>query len=265
MPLRLIVHGAAGRMGREVIRAAAADPAFTVAAALVRPGSPQLGLDAGVVAGAGPLGVELSADVPAGLAAGEVAVDFSTPAAAVEFAHAAADAGRPLVVATTGIASEQLEAVKEEARRIPLLIAPNLSVGISVLAGLLPMITRALGDDYDVEVIEVHHRHKKDAPSGTAIRLAEAVAAARGRALVDVERYGRRGIAPRAPGEIGMHAVRAGGVVGEHRLLFVSEGEEIEIAHRAFSRQTFALGALRAARFLVDRPPGLYTMEDVVG
>ncbi|MGH2458172.1 MAG: 4-hydroxy-tetrahydrodipicolinate reductase [Chloroflexota bacterium] len=263
--MKLIVHGAAGRMGREIVNAATTAPGFEIAAALGRTGSASLGADVGVLAGAGALGVVVSDDVAAGLAAGDVAIDVSQPAAAVRFARQASAAGKPVVVATTGLNAEQLASVREGAGQAPVLIAANLSLGINVLAQILPTIARALGAEYDVEVVEAHHRHKKDAPSGTAIRLLEAITAALGRSPGEVSRHGRSGLAPRQPGEIGVHSLRAGGIVGEHSVFFVSEGEQIEVAHRAFSRRTFALGGLRAAAFLADQRPGLYTMQDVLG
>ncbi len=264
MTLDLIVNGATGRMGRQVIAAASASPAFRIAAAVVRPGSPSLGVDVGILAGVAALGVAATDDVRAALAAGDVAVDFSTPIAAVDFVEQAAVAGKPVVVATTGLNAEQLALIRACAERSPVLIAPNLSLGINVLVEILPAVVKALGSDYDVELIEAHHRNKKDAPSGTAIGLAEAIASALGKPLSELERHGRWGLAPRQPGEIGIHAVRAGGIVGEHSVLFVSDGEQVEISHRAFSRQTFALGALRAAQFLREQPAGLYSMRDVI-
>ena len=264
MAIGLIVNGAAGRMGRQVIAAASASPSFQVAAALVRPGSPSIGIDAGTLAGVNALGVAATADVAAALAAGDVAVDFSTPEIAVAFTREAAAIGKPVVVATTGLSADQLAALRVCAEHAPVLFAPNLSLGINVLAEILPVVVRALGADYDIEIIEAHHRHKKDSPSGTAIRIAEAIASALDRPWSDLERHGRWGMAPRQTGEIGMHSVRAGGIVGEHRVLFVSDGEEIEINHRAFSRQTFALGALRAAQFLSEKPTGYYSMQDVI-
>jgi 4-hydroxy-tetrahydrodipicolinate reductase len=264
MSLKLVVHGAAGRMGREVIGATAGVPDFTIAAAVVRTASPVLGQDAGVLAGVGALGVTLTSDLASALAQGDVAIDVSVPAAAVEFARQAAAAGKPHVVATTGLSADQLATVREGASSAPVLIAANLSLGINVLARILPMIVRALGEGYDVELVEAHHRHKKDAPSGTAILLGDAVASALGQPLSELERYGRHGVAPRQPGEIGMHSIRAGGIAGEHSVLFVSEGEQVEVSHRAFSRRTFALGALRAAQFLSSQAPGLFTMQDVL-
>lgn len=262
MPLKLAVHGAAGRMGRQIVAAAASMPGVQVVAGLVRPGSPLLGQDVGLVAGVRALGVALS-DEP-DLSGADVVVDASVPAAAVEITRRAGQAGRPIVIATTGFSSEQLQSLREGARRAAVLVAPNLSLGVNLLAEILPSIVRALGADYDVEIVEAHHHHKKDAPSGTAIRLAEAVAQGRERPLAELATYGREGIAPRRSGEIGLHAVRAGGIVGEHHVLLVSEGEQIEIVHRAFSRDTFARGALRAAGYLAGRPPGWYTMKDVL-
>ena len=252
-------------MGREIVNAAATTPGFEIGAALGRPGSSSLGSDVGVLAGVGSLGVVVSDDVTSGLDAGDVAIDVSQPAAAVAFARQASAVGKPVVVATTGLNAEQLALVREGAGQAPVLIAANLSLGINVLAHVLPTIVRALGDEYDIEVVEAHHRHKKDAPSGTAIRLLEAITSALDKTPEDVSRHGRSGLVPRQPGEIGVHSLRAGGIVGEHSVFFVSEGEQIEVSHRAFSRRTFALGGLRAARFLAEQKPGLYSMKDVLG
>lgn len=264
VPIKLIVNGAAGRMGRQVIGVASAASDVSVVAAIVRPGSPSLGLDAGAVAGVRSLGVPLVDDIGPALDLGDVAVDVSVPAATVEFARQAAQHGRPTVIATTGLSKEQLAAVKECSARAAILVAANLSLGITLIARLLPAIVRALGAEYDAEIVEMHHHFKKDAPSGTAIRLAEAVAAGMDRPLADLEKFGRHGIDPRTPGQIGLHALRMGGNAGEHHVFFASEGEEIEIAHRALSRETFARGALRAARFLAAKPPGWYSMDDVL-
>lgn len=252
-------------MGRQVIAAAAGAPDVEIVAGLIRPGSPSLGQDAGMVAGVGELGVPLIASDSVSLGDADVIVDVSGPAAAVEIARRAGALGVPVLVASTGLNPEQLAAIREEAARAAVLVAPNLSLGINLLAEILPTIVRALGPDYDVEIVEAHHRFKKDAPSGTAIRLAEAIAGAWDQTLSEVATHGRHGIVPRQAGEIGIHAVRAGAIAGEHHVLLVSEGEQIEITHRAFSRETFARGALRAARFLAGKPPGWYTMKDVLG
>lgn len=262
--MNLIIHGAAGRMGRQVIAVARGAPDLEIVAALVRPGSPLIGADAGAVAGGEPLGVPLIDNVEAALSKGGVVIDFSTPSAAVALTRQSSRAGMPTVVATTGLSPEDLAVLRAAARAAPVLVAPNLSLGINLLVQILPTIVRALGDDYDIEIVEAHHRYKKDAPSGTAIRLGEAIAAALERPLADLERHGRHGLAPRQPGEIGLHALRAGGIVGEHQVIFANDGEQIEVAHRAFSRETFARGALRAARFVATQPPGFYSMLDVL-
>ena len=264
MMVKLVVNGAAGRMGREVIGVAAANPDFAIVGGVVRPGSPLLGVDVGTQAGVGSLDIALTSDGNAALAGANVAIDVSVPVSAVAFARLASERGVPAVVATTGLSKEQLAELDRLAERSAILFAPNLSVGINLLVQLLPSFVRALGDDYDIEVVESHHRRKKDAPSGTAILLAEAIASALDHPLEDLERFGRHGISPRVPGEIGMHSLRMGGNPGEHHVFFASEGEEIEVSHRALSRTTFARGGIRAARWLAGKPPGRYSMMDVL-
>jgi 4-hydroxy-tetrahydrodipicolinate reductase len=262
--LKLVVNGAAGRLGRQVVAAAAGSADFVLAAAVVRANAPVAGRDAGELAGVGTLGVPLTTDLAAALAAGEVVVDVSVPEGSVVLVERAAALGRPVVVATTGHSERQLAAIAEAATRTAVLIAPNLSLGINLLVQLLPTIARALGPEYDVEIVEAHHRMKKDSPSGTALRLAEAVAEARGQGQAEVVRYGRQGLAPRQPGEIGLHSVRGGSIVGEHEVRFVSDGEELAVLHRTFSRDTYARGALRAAQFVAHQSPGRYTMQDLL-
>jgi 4-hydroxy-tetrahydrodipicolinate reductase len=251
-------------MGREIIGVAVASPDFEVTGGIVRPESPFVGTDVGAHAAGSNLGVALSSDANTALAGADVAVDVSVPGAVVDFARQAAERGVPTVVATTGLSADQLSAIESLTSKIAVLFAPNLSVGINVLVQLLPAFVRSLGSEYDVEVVEAHHRRKKDAPSGTAILLAEAIASALARPLADLERYGRHGLAPRVPGEIGIHSLRLGGNPGEHHVFFASDGEEIELSHRALSRTTYARGAIRAARFLAGRPPGMYRMMDVL-
>jgi 4-hydroxy-tetrahydrodipicolinate reductase len=266
-PARVAVIGAAGRMGRALIRAVTENPDAQLAAAIERPGSAELGVDAGILAGVAPLGVALAAERPdAGQA--DVWIDFSAPAASVANAQAAATAGARLVVGTTGLGAADKEVIAAAARRIPLVLAPNTSVGVTVLLRIVGEVARALGPGYDLEIVETHHRAKRDAPSGTALRLAEALAEATGRDLAQTARTARQGdIGPRTDDEIGIQTVRGGDVVGDHTVHFLGLGERIELTHRASSRDTFARGAVRAALWLAQpgRAPGLYDMRDVLG
>ena len=244
-------------MGREICRAALEDDDFGLAGGTVEPGAPELGADLGELCGFGNTGVVATQEPPA---EAEALVEFSTPEASVE--HLAY--GKPHVIGTTGLSDEQLAAVERAAKGVPIVLAPNMSIGVNLLRETVRELSRKLGAAYDVEVVEAHHRNKVDAPSGTALFLARAAAEGRGRSLEDVAVYGREGVSPRTEGEIGIHALRGGAVVGEHRLIFYSEGEEIEVTHRALSRRTFAAGALRAAAFAAGAPPGLYSMHDVL-
>lgn len=265
--LRLAVAGAGGRMGRQILAVALtpAESPVAIRAGLVRPTSAHIGSDLGTLAGVSPIGlVATSAEDERALDDADVLIDFSRAAATVGFAERAAARGIPFLTGTTGMTTEQLAAVRACAERIPVLIAANTSLGLTALLRLLPQLVRALGPEYDLEIIETHHRHKADAPSGTALAIGGVLAAAREQALADVARFGREGHAPRAVGEIGIHAIRAGAVPGEHRIILASEGEQIEVLHRAMSRQTYAAGAIRAARWLAEQPPGLYSMDAVL-
>jgi 4-hydroxy-tetrahydrodipicolinate reductase len=254
---RVTVIGAAGRMGREVCRAAIETEGMELAGGTVEPGAPELGSDLGELCGSGKIGVSATEDPPG--SAG-VLIEFTTPEATV--AHLSY--GRPHVIGTTGLAEDQASKVEKAAQNVPIVLAPNMSVGVNLLRDLVREISEKLGKNYDIEVVEAHHRNKKDAPSGTALFLARAAAEGRGQDLNEVALHGREGFSPRREGEIGIHALRGGAVVGEHRLIFYSEGEEIEVTHRALSRRTFADGALRAARFAANARPGLYSMPDVL-
>ena len=254
---RIAVVGAAGRMGREVVRAAIEDERFELVGGVVEPGAPELGSDLGELCGAARMGVAV-ADVPPEDAA--ALIEFTTPEATVEHLSY----GRPVVIGTTGLSEAQLARVEEAAKDAPVVLAPNMSVGVSLMREVVRELSEKLGDDYDVEVVEAHHRNKVDAPSGTALLLAWAAAEGRGRDLDEVAVYGREGRAPRKEGEIGIHALRGGAVVGEHRVVFYGSGEEVEVVHRALSRRTFAVGALRAAGFVAAATPGLYSMRDVL-
>lgn len=265
--LRIAVLGAGGRMGRTVIASATAAPEqFSVCGALVEPGSAELGRDAGSQAGVDPLGVNCSDRREAVLADADVAVDFTLPAAFRANLAACRAAGCALVVGTTGLDADDQEALAEAKSSIPIVYARNMSVGVNLMLELAAVAARALGEDFDAEIVEAHHRRKLDAPSGTALALGERVAEARGKALEAVARYGREGrTGPRPAGEIGFSVLRAGGIVGEHTLLLADDQERIEITHRAASRRAFSEGALRAAAWLQGRAPGLYDMRDVLG
>ncbi len=250
-------------MGQSLIRAMAEGSVFQLHGAIASPESPRLGQEC--AAEGRPTGVMIGADAATALKGAAVAVDFSLGSAVGAHAEACAQADVPLLVGTTGFDAAARTQLARAAERIAILVAPNTSVGVAVLRGLVAQAAQALGEGYDVEISEAHHRSKRDAPSGTALSLGEAVAAARGRALPDIAVYERHGVtAPRGEGSIGFSVIRAGDIVGEHTVMFAGGGERLEITHRASDRMTFARGALRAAAWLLDRPPGLYGMQDVL-
>ena len=243
-------------MGRELCRTALEADGIELAGGTEEPGSPALGADLGELCGAGKLGIAATENPPE---EAEVLVEFTTPEATVEHLSY----GKPHVIGTTGLSPEQRAKVEEAAKNVPIVLAPNMSVGVNLLREVVRELSAKLAG-YDVEVVEAHHRNKKDAPSGTALLLAWAAAEGREQNLDEVAVYGREGVSPRTEGEIGIHALRGGAVVGEHRLIFYSEGEEVEVIHRALSRRTFADGALRAARFVAGAKAGLYSMREVL-
>ena len=266
--LRLAVFGVTGRMGQSIIRVLRSDGAWCLGGALASAASSRLGQDA---AGEGPpSGVRITADPRAALIdeqgkTASVALDFSVAAAVAGHAQACAAAGVPLLVGATGLDPAGLDALRRAAQQIPVLLAPNTSVGVGVLAELVRAAAAALGQEFDVEIQESHHRMKRDAPSGTALRLGEIIAATRAQTLQQAAVYGRHGATgPRAPGSIGFTVLRAGDIVGEHTVVFAGTGERLELTHRAGDRDVFARGALRAAKWLADRDPGTYSMQDVL-
>lgn len=262
--LTIAVTGAAGRMGRTVIKAATDAGDIRVVAALEDAQSPAIGTDAGTLAGVGEIDVPVQPDD--GAVAYDVMVDFSNPAATLSFVERCRRSGRKMVIGTTGCDEAGRRRIAEAASEIAIVFAPNMSVGVNLCLRLLALTARVLGDDFDVEVVEAHHRHKRDAPSGTALRMGEVVAEALGRTVADCAVYGREGITGERPrGQIGFSTLRAGEIVGEHTVLFADAGERIEITHRAQSRLTFASGALRAARWLLQQDKGLFDMQDVLG
>jgi 4-hydroxy-tetrahydrodipicolinate reductase len=263
--VRIAVFGAAGKMGCMIIRAAAEAPNAALSVAVERPGFAGLGTDASRGAGLPDSGVCLQADKPAAGAA-DVWIDFSAPGLALPNAQAAAKAGAAIVIGTTGVTAQDKDAIAQIAKTIPVVLSPNMSMGVNVMLRLVADAARALGPGYDIEIVETHHRAKRDAPSGTALRLAEAVAEATNRDLGKTARYHRQGdVGPRTNEEIGMQTLRGGDVVGDHTVFFFGQGDRIEITHRASSRETFARGAVRAALWLHGRPAGLYDMRDVLG
>ena len=262
----LVIAGAAGRMGSRIVALARETPDVRVVAALEAPGHPALGRDAGETAGIGSLGVTLGTDAGAALTRDRVLVEFSVPEATLEHLRLVAAAGARAVIGTTGFSGAQREEIAALARRAPIMMAPNMSVAVTLAFRILPLMAKALGDDYDVEITEIHHRFKKDAPSGTALRMAEVVAEALGRDLGKVGVYGRQGLpGERTRQEIAVMSLRSGDVVGEHTVAFGALGERLELTHRAHTRDTFGRGALRAARWIRRQPPGLYDMADVLG
>jgi 4-hydroxy-tetrahydrodipicolinate reductase len=263
----LIVGGAAGRMGSRIIALHGEAPGLRVAAALEAPGHRALGRDAGETAGVGALGVPVTSDAAAAITRDRILVEFSVPEASLEHLRLVARAGARAVIGTTGFSPAQREEIAVLAKQAAIMVAPNMSVAVTLAFSLLRTMAKALGDDYDVEITEIHHRYKKDAPSGTAVRMAEIVAEALGRDLRQVGVYGREGLPGERSGkEIGVMSLRSGDVVGEHTVSFGTLGERLELTHRAHSRDTFARGALRAARWIAGREPGRpYSMHDVLG
>ena len=262
MSMRVIVAGTAGRMGREIVSAAAQMPDVTIVGGLVRPGGATGDNRCYESAGTAERTATLS-DGRSLLAAADVLIDFTTPKGTSAYAKACAEAGIAFVTGTTGLAASDLDELQAAATRVPVFYARNMSLGVATLLDALPAIAAALRG-FDIEIVETHHRHKADAPSGTALALAEAIAGGLGVVVDDHASFGRHGIAPRQRGEIGIHAVRGGGNPGEHQVMFASDGEEIRLSHRSFSRRAYAEGALRAASFVVGRAPRLYGVEDLL-
>jgi len=264
-PLRVAIAGSAGRMGRTLIEAVLADDALRLSAALEQPGHSALGRDA--AEGTGKTSVlRITDDVPAALEASDVLIDFTRPQGTLAHLERCAALGTAMVVGTTGFTADDQRQISRAAERIALVIAPNMAVGVNVIFKLAETAARALGEGYDVEIVEAHHRHKVDAPSGTALKLGELVAAALGRDLASCAVHGRHGdTGERDPRTIGFHALRGGDIVGEHTVMFAGSGERVELTVRSASRMTYALGALRAAKYLRGRAPGRYDMFDVLG
>lgn len=264
--MRLIVVGAAGRMGRTLIRLLAETPGLRLSGALEREGAASLGQDAGIVAGLPALGVSITADPLPLMLDAEGIVDFSTPASTLALAALAAQARIAHIIGTTGLSGADGAKLEAAARHAPLVRSGNMSLGVNLLAGLVAKAAAALGADYDIEIVEMHHRMKVDAPSGTALLLGEAAAKGRGVDLASHSERGRDGLTgARAPGAVGFASLRGGGVIGDHSVIFAGDGERLTLSHQAEDRTLFARGALKAALWARGRKPGLYGMGDVLG
>jgi 4-hydroxy-tetrahydrodipicolinate reductase len=260
--IKIAITGAAGRMGRRIAALAIESGRFDVVAGIEAPGHEAIGRDVGELAGIGVFGVKVSAELTE---KPDTLIDFSLPEGTMVWLDRCRAAGTPMVIGTTGLTESQRAAVADAAVSIPIIHTANYSVGVNVLLKIVGQVAKALGEDYDIEIAETHHRFKKDAPSGTALALARAICSALGKDPGEAMVYGRGGQCPRKPGEIGMHALRVGDNVGEHVVHFGNLGETVTIGHYAHTRDTFARGALRAAQWVIGKKPGLYTMQDVLG
>ena len=263
--LKIAIVGAGGRMGRMLIESTLNDGQATLASAIDQPGTPAIGKDAGELIGM-PCGVPITTDVEAGIARADCLIDFTRPEGTLAHLALCRRHKVAIVIGTTGFDEQGKQAIAEAAREIPVVFAPNMSVGVNAVFKLLDMATRILAQGYDIEIVEAHHKHKVDAPSGTALRMGEVVAQALGRELKQCAVFGRHGLTgERASQTIGFASVRGGDIVGDHTVMYCTEGERVEISHKAASRMPYALGSLRAARFLVGKKSGLFDMQDVLG
>jgi 4-hydroxy-tetrahydrodipicolinate reductase len=263
---RMGVVGCGGRMGRMLVAEIVGTEGCSVAGGSEAPGSHYVNQDIGELAGIGRIGIPVGEAVEKLIRDSDVVIEFTSPAATAAHAGLCADLGKAMVIGTTGLSALEGEAVRDAARRVPIVWAPNMSLGINVLLGVVEEIAQRLGPEWDVEIVEMHHRGKVDAPSGTALALGEAVAAARGVKLDEVAQRGRDGITgPRRKGDIGFAALRGGDATGDHHVIFAGIGERLEIVHRATTRAIYAKGAVRAARWVVGQPAGLYSLREVLG
>ncbi|MCX7817288.1 MAG: 4-hydroxy-tetrahydrodipicolinate reductase [Syntrophales bacterium] len=264
--IRAIVTGAGGRMGGRIISLIAASDDMKVAGAVERKDHHLVGKDVGEALGLGKMGVLVADDISKVIDDGDVVIDFTHHQASVYHMGVAAEKGKPIVIGTTGFTADEMEKIRKLSDSVPCVLSPNMSVGVNLLFKVLGEVASVLGDDYDVEIIEAHHNLKKDAPSGTAMRMAEIIAKSLSRDLETCAVYLRRGIiGERTKKEIGIQTIRGGDIVGEHTVMFVTNGERLEFTHRAHSRDNFARGALKAARWVVNQKNGLYDMQDVLG
>jgi len=264
--VKTIITGAGGKMGGRIISLLETEEGIDLAAAIERSDHPVVGRDVGELLGLGKRGILVESDFNACVAKGDVVIDFTSHAASLQHLEIATQRKQPMVIGSTGFSAEEMEKIRSLAHSVPCVLAPNMSVGVNVLFKILKIVAEILGDDYDVEILEAHHHLKKDAPSGTAMKMAQIIAEALGRDLDKVGVYERKGlIGERSRTEIGIQTLRAGDIVGEHTVMFGAVGERLELIHRAHSRDNFARGAIRAAKWVVGQKPGLYDMQDVLG
>jgi 4-hydroxy-tetrahydrodipicolinate reductase len=264
--IKTIVAGAGGRMGGIIIQLIRESPDMILSGALEKEGHPAVGQDLGEWLGLGKLNLPIVSELQKLIPGGEIIIDFTFHSASMEHLRLAAASQTAMVIGSTGFTTDEMVEVRQLTQQVPCVLAPNMSVGVNALFKIVGALARILGEGYDLEILEVHHKMKKDAPSGTALKLAQVLAQARSLDLDQAAVYERKGIiGERRPDEIGIQTFRAGDIIGEHTVLFGGLGERIEITHRAHSRDTFARGALRAARWLIGKPNGLYDMQDVLG
>lgn len=266
--IKAVVTGAAGRMGTRIINVLSTSEGIRLSGAIERKGHALIGTDSCGPAGlpAGSVLTMITDDLAAALRTADVLIDFTYTEASLDHIRVCAELGKPLVIGSTGFSKEQLGEVSKHAQKIPCVLSPNMSIGVNLCFKVLEEIAKTIGEDYDMEIVEAHHRMKKDAPSGTAMKMAQVIAQAVNRNLDQVGVYARKGmIGERSKKEIGIQTLRAGDIVGEHTVMFAGKGERLELTHRAHSRDTFAAGAVRAAKWIVGKKPGLYDMQDVLG
>ena len=265
MAVKIVVAGAAGKMGKMIIQACSKDSEIKIVAGIEQSGNPSIGKDAGETAGVGSLGAVIVDDLAKVVKDCDLVIDFTSPAVTLKNLEICRQNRKKMVIGATGFKPAEIEAVKKAGQSIAVVQSPNMSIGVNLLFKVVADMTKALSD-YDIEIVEAHHNQKKDAPSGTAEKLAQVVAEVRNKSLEETGVYGRKGIVgARKKGELGVHAVRGGDIVGDHTVLFAGEGERIEVKHQAHSRMTFAAGAVKAARFLTGKDKGFFTMKEVLG
>ena len=265
MTIKIAISGSCGRMGKRIAALALEDKDIKLVGAAEFRGHPDTGKELGKLIGEDKCTIIVDSDLKAAAEDADVIIDFTSPTATISNLSIARNLKIPIVIGTTGLTDEELKIVKSSSKVIPVLFSANMSIGVNLLFRIAPEIAKSLGEDYNIEITEVHHNKKKDSPSGTAKKLAELIAEAKERPLKDLAVYGREGnVGERPKNEIGIHAIRAGDVVGDHTIVYAGENERIELTHRAHSRDVFAKGALRAAKYLADKSPGLYSMQDVI-